>query len=175
MIGGPGAKPILKKWNLFAIVVCVNIGVGILLWGPIEPLYHFHTPPVSLGITPETPAAATFALSTVYLHNTVLPLSFATLVGLMFAFAYYNMRQPFTLGAPLAPLMGRHSRGSAGQLIDAVCLYALVAAMAASRSAAKLTSPAEAPTGAMAAAAATSCWSATVRYATFSRWPGAVS
>jgi len=132
MIGGPGAKPILKKWNLFAIVVCVNIGVGILLWGPIEPLYHFHTPPVSLGITPETPAAATFALSTVYLHNTVLPLSFATLVGLMFAFAYYNMRQPFTLGAPLAPLMGRHSRGSAGQLIDAVCLYALVAAMAAS-------------------------------------------
>ena len=132
MIGGPDAKPILRKWNLFAIVVCVNIGVGILLWGPIEPLYHFHTPPISWGITPETPAAATFALSTVFLHNTVLPLAFATLVGLMFAFAYYNMRQPFTLGAPLAPLIGRQSRGHAGQLIDAVCLYALVVAMAAS-------------------------------------------
>jgi len=132
VIGGPEAKPLLKKWNLFAVVVCVNIGIGILFWGPIEPLNYLHNPPVSLGIAADSPAAATFAISTVYLHNTVLPLSFATLVGLMFAFAYYNMRQPFTLGAPLAPLIGRHSRGIAGQLIDAVCLYALVAAMAAS-------------------------------------------
>ncbi|MEI8374742.1 MAG: BCCT family transporter [Planctomycetota bacterium] len=132
VIGGPGAKPLLRKWNLFAVVVCVNIGIGILFWGPIEPLNYLHNPPVSLGIAADSPAAATFAISTVYLHNTVLPLSFATLVGLMFAFAYYNMRQPFTLGAPLAPLIGRHSRGIAGQLIDAVCLYALVAAMAAS-------------------------------------------
>ncbi len=132
VIGGPEAKPILKKWNLFAVVVCVNIGIGILFWGPIESLTYLYQPPKSLGIAAGSPAAATFAISTVYLHNTVLPLSFATLVGLMFAFAYYNMGQPFTLGAPLAPLIGRHSRGSAGQLIDAVCLYALVVVMAAS-------------------------------------------
>lgn len=132
VIGGPEAKPLLKKWNLFAIVVCVNIGIGILFWGPIEPLNYLHEPPERLGIEPRSEEAQIFAITTVYLHNTLLPLSFATLVGMMFAFAYYNMGQPFTLGSPLAPLLGRAGGGAIGQLIDATCLYALVAAMSAS-------------------------------------------
>ena len=135
VIGGPEAKPLLKKWNLFAVVVCVNIGIGILFWGPIEPLKHLCTPPPSLNIVPRSPAATTFAMLTIFLHHTVLPLSFATLIGLMFAFAYYNMRKPFTLGAPLSPLLGRFSGGVPGQLIDSVCLYGLVVAMAASNGA----------------------------------------
>ena len=132
VIGGADAKPLLKKWNLFAIVVCVNIGIGILFWGPVEPVNYLHDPPVSLGITPGSPEAVTFATSTVFLHNTILPLSFAALVGLMFAFAYYNMRRPFTLGAPLAPLMMRYKGSRVGEIIDAICLFALVAAVAAS-------------------------------------------
>ena len=49
----------------------------------------------------------------------------------MFAFAYYNMKKPFSLGSTLTPLFGDWATGKGGNIIDAVCLYALVAGMAA--------------------------------------------
>jgi glycine betaine transporter len=138
VIGGPRAKPMLTKWQLFAIILTTNIAIGILFWGPVEPLTYFSHPPASMGIAPNSPAAATFAMSTVLLHWTWTPYAFASLVGVMFAFAFYNMKRPFTLGAPLAPLLGRHSVGAGGQAIDAICLYSLVLGMGGSLSAAMM-------------------------------------
>ena len=132
VLGGPKAKPLLSRWQLFAIILTLNIAIGILFWGPVEPLYYFHEPPVSLDIAPESPEAATFAMSTVLLHWGWTPTVFATLIGLMFAFAYYNMKRPFTLGATMAPILGRHTGGPGGQVIDAICLYALVMGMGGS-------------------------------------------
>jgi len=85
-----------------------------------------------MDIAPQSPEAATFAMSTVLLHWGWSPTVFATLIGLMFAFAYYNMKRPFTLGATMAPILGRHTGGPAGQAIDAICLYALVMGMGGS-------------------------------------------
>jgi choline-glycine betaine transporter len=132
VIGGPSAKPLLKKWNLFAVVLCTNIGIGILFWGPIEPLYHLSSPPASLGIAPYSAAAATFAMSTILLHWSFLPYVFPALIGLMFAFAYYNMRRPFSLGAPIAPLLGHSSGKAVGQTMDMLSLYTLVTGLAGS-------------------------------------------
>jgi len=138
VIGGPKAKPLLTKWQLFAIVLTTNIGIGILFWGPVEPLAYFSHPPISTGIVPNSPAAATFAMSTVLLHWTWTPYAIASLLGLMFAFAFYNMKRPFTLGAPLAPFLGKYSVGAGGHVIDALCLYALVLGMSASLSGAMM-------------------------------------
>ena len=131
VIGGPDAKPMLTKWHLFTIILCTTIAAGILFWAPVEPMYYLSAPPKSLGIEANTPDAAMFAISRIYLHWTSTPYAIAAIVGLMFAFAYYNMKKPFSLGAPLSPLLGRHGSGSAGQVIDAVCLYTLVTGMAA--------------------------------------------
>ena len=49
----------------------------------------------------------------------------------MFAFAYYNMKKPFSLGSTITPLVGDWATGRGGNVIDAVCLYSLVAGMAA--------------------------------------------
>jgi choline-glycine betaine transporter len=35
VIGGPKAKPLLTRWQLFAIVLTTNIAIGILFWGPV--------------------------------------------------------------------------------------------------------------------------------------------
>lgn len=131
VIGGPDAKPLLTKWRLFSIVLCTTIAAGILFWAPVEPMYYLSAPPQSTGIEANTPDAAMFAISKIYLHWTSTPYAIGAIVGLMFAFAYYNMKKPFSLGAPLSPLLGRHGSGYAGQVIDAVCLYTLVAGMAA--------------------------------------------
>ena len=131
IIGGPDAKPLLTKWRLFTIILCTDIAIGCLFWGPVEPMYYLSGPPKSLGIEPNTPDAAMFAISKIYLHWTSTPYAIAAIVGLMFAFGYYNMKKPFSLGATLSPLLGRHGSGAIGQVIDAVCLYTLVAAMGA--------------------------------------------
>ena len=127
VLGGPHAKKLLTKWQMFAVVLTTNIATGILFWGVFEPTTHLSHPPA--GIAPNSPAAAQFAVSTVYLHWTLTPYAFGSLVGLMFAFAFFNMKRPFSLGAPLSPLLGRHGGGIVGQLIDTVCLYSLVAAL----------------------------------------------
>ncbi|MHC4199970.1 MAG: BCCT family transporter [Planctomycetota bacterium] len=132
IIGGPDAKPLLTKWRWFAITLCTTIAIGILFWATAEPMFQLSDPPKSLGIEPKSPEAAAFAMDTILLHWTCTPYAIYTIAGLMFAFAYYNMRRPFSLGSPLSPLLGRRGDGLIGQIIDAICLYALVAGMAAS-------------------------------------------
>lgn len=124
VLGGPKAKKLLTTWQMFAVVLTTNIATGILFWGVFEPAWHLSHPPG--GIVPNSPEAAHFAISTVYLHWTLTPYAFGSMVGLMFACAYYNMKRPFSLGAPLAPLLGRLGDGKVGHVIDAVCLYCLV-------------------------------------------------
>lgn len=131
-IGGKEAKPILTKWRWFAIALCTTIATGILFWGTAEPLYHLYAPPTGLGIEGNSSAAAQFAISTMFMHWSFTPYGIYTITGLMFALTYYNLKQPFSISSLLYPLFGAKSHGWAGTLLDIVCLYGLVAGMAAS-------------------------------------------
>lgn len=131
-IGGQNATPILTKWRWFAIIIGTTTAVGLLFWGTAEPLYHLHTPPKSLGLEPGSSEAATFALSTLFMHWTLSPYAIYTLGGLLFALVYYNLNQPFSLGALLYPLLGSKAYGTLGNTIDSICLYCLVIGMATS-------------------------------------------
>lgn len=130
-IGGEEAEPLMSMWNWFSITICTTIAIGILFWSTAEPVIHYSEPPADLGIAAKTPAAATFAMSTMYLHWSFTPYAIYCVASLMFAFAYYNMRKPFSLGSTLTPLLGDWAIGKGSNLIDAVCLYSLVAGMAA--------------------------------------------
>ncbi|MEM1323938.1 MAG: BCCT family transporter [Bacteroidota bacterium] len=131
-IGGAGAKPLLSKWRWFSIALCTTIATGVLFWGTAEPLYHFHAPPQGLGIEATSSAAGQFAISTLFMHWSFTPYGIYTIAGLVFALSYYNLRQPFSVSSLLYPLLGRWVHGSLGTAMDIICLYGLVAGMAAS-------------------------------------------
>lgn len=131
-LGGADAKPLMSRWNWFAITICTTIAVGILFWSTAEPVRHFHNPPESLGIQPDSPEAARFAIVALYHHWSFTPYAIYCVASLMFAFAHYNMRQPFSLGSTLVPILGQRRALKCGGVIDAICLYSLVAGMAAS-------------------------------------------
>ncbi|HKK74249.1 MAG TPA: BCCT family transporter [Saprospiraceae bacterium] len=131
-IGGKDSKPLLSKWRWFAITLCTTIATGILFWGPAEPLYHLNAPPSGLGLEPGAEAAAQFSMSTLFLHWTLTPYGIYTIAGLLFALTYYNLKQPFSLSALFYPLFGERAHGRVGKLVDMICLYGLVAGMAAS-------------------------------------------
>ena len=131
-IGGPGARPLLNRWRWFAVMLCTTIATGILFWGAAEPLFHLNAPPPTLGLAPGSDAAATFAMATMFLHWTLTPYGIYTIAGLAFALVYYNRREPFSLSSIFVPLLGQRAHGPVGTGIDIVCLFALVAGMAAS-------------------------------------------
>ncbi len=130
-IGGKNAVPMLKFWAWVWITLCTTIAAGILFWACAEPLYHFHQPPASEGIAPGSKTAALFAMKTMFLEWTWSPYALYTVATVVFAFVFYNMRKPYSLGSVCVPLLGdrvlRYSR-----VIDCVCLFALVTGMAAS-------------------------------------------
>lgn len=129
-IGGNDAKPMLKLSNWIAVTLTTTIAAGVTFWGILEPIYHLTAPPESLGLTPNSPDAALFSMSTMYLHWTVTPYAIYCVPALMFAFAYYNMRKPFSLSSTLVPLFGDRIFGKWGKTIDAICLYTLALGMA---------------------------------------------
>ncbi|TDB66871.1 BCCT family transporter [Arundinibacter roseus] len=131
-LGGAQARPFLSRWRWFAVTLCTTIATGILFWGTAEPLFHLHAPPPSLAIEPNSRAAARFAVSTMYMHWSLIPYGMYTLAGLMFALVYHNLNQPFSLGSMLFPVFGHRVHRSLGTLIDSICLFCLVAGMSAS-------------------------------------------
>lgn len=130
-IGGKNAKPILKLSNWIAITLCTTIAAGVTFWGIVEPIYHVTSPPESLGFAANSADAALFSMSTMYLHWTFTPYAIYCVPALMFAFAYYNMKKPFSLSSTLTPLFGERVLGGWGKTIDAISLYTLALGMAA--------------------------------------------
>lgn len=138
-IGGHKAKPVLKRWNWFAITLCTTIATGILFWGTAEPLFHFNAPPGFAQAPARSEAAASFALSTLYMHWAITPYSIYAVASLAFALAYYNCNGAYSLSGPLRLVFGRVMDGPAGAVFDAAALFALTAGVAASLGAGVMT------------------------------------
>lgn len=138
-IGGPSAKPLLSRWKWFSIVLCTTVAIGILFWSAAEPVFHFIRPPAFSGVKPGSAEAAKFAMSTMFLHWTFTPYAIYTVPSLVFALVYYNSRGSYSLGALVQPICKHAVTKSVGELIDAICLYSLVAGMAAALGAGMLT------------------------------------
>ncbi len=130
-LGGRAAQPLMSFWNWFAITLCTTIATGILFWSTAEPLTHYGNPPGFLKIEPNSVDAQRFAIAALFLHWTIVPYSIYCVASIMFAFAFYNMKLPFSLGSMLVPVLGVRKSAVAGPTIDSICLYALVAGMAA--------------------------------------------
>jgi glycine betaine transporter len=138
-IGGEGAQPFLTKWRWFSIVLCTTIATGIIFWGTAEPLFHLSAPPSFHGAEAGSQEAANNAMGYMYLHWTFTPYAIYSVPALMFALAFYNRRKSFSLHSTLFPLLGNKQQPKLASFIDSICLYALVAGMAASLGAGILT------------------------------------
>ncbi len=130
-IGGEKATRILKPWQLFAVTLCTTVAVGILLWATSEPIKHLVNPASFANAKPLSVEAINFSISTMFLHWTITPYAITILPAILFAYVFYNQDEPFSLGSVFTPLFGKKAHKYA-YLLDAICLYCMVAGMAAS-------------------------------------------
>lgn len=131
-LGGPDAKPMLKKFSWFTITLCTTIAAGILFWGTAEPMWHLAYPPESLGIKPMSPEAAKFAMETMFLHWTFIPYAIYAVPTIVFGFAYYNMRRSFSVGSQIAPLINNSKQMKFNGIIDAIVLFTVATGISSS-------------------------------------------
>lgn len=130
-IGGRKARPIMSFMNLVWITLCTTIAAGILFWACAEPMYHLYAPAAFEGVEPGSAGAAVFAMKTMFLEWTWSPYAIYTTATLIFAFVFYNMKQKYSVGSVLIPVFGPKVKRF-DNLVDVICLFALVAGMAAS-------------------------------------------
>lgn len=130
--GGDKAKPILNKWTWFAIAICTTTASALIFWASAEPLYHLNTPPDGLNLAKGSQEAMVFSMSTLFMHWSFTPYGIYTVASITFAYAYYNLKQPFSIGTMLYPLFKEKSHRRLSHLVDIICLYALILGMSAS-------------------------------------------
>ncbi len=130
-IGGSKARPMMGYTNLLWITLCTTIAAGILFWGSAEPLVHLYAPPIPTH-APGSPEAAIYAMEIMFLEWTWSPYALYTIGSIAFAFAFYNMKKPYSLGSMLYPALGDRITEPLLPIVDAICVFALVAGVSAS-------------------------------------------
>jgi choline-glycine betaine transporter len=68
-------------------------------------------------------------MTTIYTHWTFLPYAIYTIATVMFAFGFYNMKKPFSLGATISPLLNEKRSRWINPLIDCICVFSLIAGL----------------------------------------------
>ncbi|MDD3404246.1 MAG: BCCT family transporter [Hespellia sp.] len=128
VLGGENAKPILSKRNWAAITLCTAMAAGALFWGMAEPIFHMATPPA--GIEANSWESAKFAMETMVLHWSIHPYALYTLPVIAFAFAFFNMKKPFSVASQLCIITDKFhiktgEKNIFPQILDTILLFSM--------------------------------------------------
>lgn len=129
-IGGSKARPVVRYKDYVWIVLCTIMGAGLMLWACAEPLTHIHEPPVNVTQGPLSGEAILWAMENIFLEWTFTPMAIYALAAVLFAFVFYNMKEPFSIGSMLVPLFGQRVVGGWMTALDGVCLFCICLGMA---------------------------------------------
>lgn len=129
-IGGSRAKPMIKYTNYVWIVLCTIMGAGLMLWACAEPITHIYDPPVNVAQGPLSGEAILWAMENIFLEWTFTPMAIYALSGVLFAFVFYNMKEPFSIGSMLIPALGKRVTDRWLTVLDGVCLFCICLGMA---------------------------------------------
>jgi len=125
-LGDPGSEPEFKTTSWASMLFCAGIGVGIMVWAPIEWAYYYQSPPFLMeGGTAE---AAKWASAYGIFHWGPIAWSIYLVPALPIAYFYHVRKNPaLKLSQALAPVIGnRNVRGFWGKLVDILFVFGML-------------------------------------------------
>ena len=125
-LGEPGSSPEFNTLSWAAMLFCAGIGIGIMVWAPIEWAYYYQSPPFLLeGYTAE---AATWATAYGAFHWGPIAWSIYLVPALPIAYFYHVRRNPaLKLSEALAPVIGdKNVKGFWGKLVDVLFVFGML-------------------------------------------------
>jgi len=130
-IGGKDAKPDYGYPGWFAMLFAAGMGIGLMFFGVLEPVYHFQNPPLGVDGS-ATEAAREIAMAATIFHWGLHPWAIYAVVGLSLAFFSYNRGLPLTIRSAFYPLFGEAVWGWLGHIIDTLAVFATLFGLATS-------------------------------------------
>ncbi len=124
-LGGPDDAPEFSYFSWIAMIFCGGIGIAIVNWAWVEPIYYLQGPP--FGVEPMSAKAAEWALTYGQFHWGITPWAFYCLPAIPIAYSMYVRRQPgVRMSVAARGAIGAHSDGWGGVLLDAVVVFGVV-------------------------------------------------
>ncbi|WP_157118525.1 BCCT family transporter [Corynebacterium sphenisci] len=121
-LGRDDEKPEFSTPSWVAMMFAAGMGIGLLFYGPYEPLYHYRE-----GVPGHAKHEVGTAFATTLLHWG--PVAWATyaIVGVTIAYGTFRLGRPQLISAACIPLIGeRRANGWLGKLIDIAAIFVTV-------------------------------------------------
>ncbi|SFH37417.1 betaine/carnitine transporter, BCCT family [Palleronia marisminoris] len=132
-LGGSDAKPDYGYPSWFAMLFAAGMGIGLMFFGVLEPVYHMQVsgplgldgPFVDGELQPDQVASArAHGLSATIFHWALHPWSIYAVVALSLALFTYNKQLPLSIRSAFYPLLGDRVWGWPGHMIDIIAVFA---------------------------------------------------
>lgn len=130
-LGGHAARPAYSNLSWFAMLFAAGIGIGLMFFGVLEPVYFFQHPPLGVAATP-TEAVRALGIAGAAFHWGLHGWAIYGLVGLTLAFFSYNRGLPLTVRSAFYPLLGERVWGWPGHTVDTLAVFSTVFGLATS-------------------------------------------
>lgn len=124
-LGAEGDEPEFSYFSWIAMIFCGGIGIAIVNWAWVEPIYYFIGPP--FGVEAASNEAAEWAMTYGQFHWGLTPWAFYCLPAIPIAYSMYVRRQPgIRLSEAARGVLGRHSDSWVGVTLDAIVVFGVV-------------------------------------------------
>ncbi|SFU76565.1 BCCT family transporter [Halomonas korlensis] len=141
-LGGPDARPEHGYLSWFAMLFAAGIGIGLLFFGVLEPVYHANVS-LPLGVTspfgadgeldPQAIAdASALGLAGTYLHWGIHGWAVYVVMALALGIFTYNKGLPFSVRSAFFPILGERVWGWWGHVIDILAVFSTLFGLATS-------------------------------------------
>ncbi|MBO0920267.1 BCCT family transporter [Cellulomonas sp. zg-ZUI222] len=118
-LGQDDEEPEFSTVSWVTMLFSAGIGIGLLFYGPLEPMSFFLDPPPAFtGTEPGSGQAMHVALAQTLFHWGPVAWAFYALVGGAVAYAAYRKGRAPLMSALLEPIFGERSQGALGKVVD---------------------------------------------------------
>ncbi|MDO5662642.1 MAG: BCCT family transporter [Brachybacterium sp.] len=131
-LGLDGEKPEYSTLSWAAMLFAAGIGIGIIFFGPYEPLFYYLAPRPDAPYDANTAEAVRGAMAQATLHWGVNAWAIYAIVGLAVAYVSFRRGRVPLMSSILTPLWGGDSSSAGARLIDGLAIIATLFGTAAS-------------------------------------------
>ena len=125
-LGKDDEGPEFSTFAWISMLFAAGLGIGVLFFGPSEPLDYYTSPP-PMTTEAETTEALHYSLGQTFYHWGFHAWAIYALVGGAVAYAAYRRGRVLLMSSIFRTLFGkRHSEGFAGQMVD---IFAIIATL----------------------------------------------
>lgn len=124
-LGDPGDKPEFSNFSWFAMIFTAGIGGEIMYQSIIEPITFLNEPP--FGVESGSLSAAEWAIPFDLFLWGILAWAIYALPAIPMGYALHVKKVPnFRLSEACRPVLGKHTDGLLGKLVDIIMMFGLI-------------------------------------------------